>query len=79
MSWANWAILSLAVAISGALAFGVFYLFHSSRESTRLVKTLSLRISLSLGLFAFLGLGWQMGWLHPHGLPLQPVHEHEQE
>jgi hypothetical protein len=37
-------------------------------DSSRMVKALTIRIVLSVALFAFLILAWAFGWIQPHGL-----------
>ena len=64
------AILSLIVV---SLFSGMFFLLRDRGQSTRMVKALTVRIVLSLVLFALLMIGYWAGWLHPHGL-LPPRH-----
>lgn len=35
-----------------------------------MVRALTIRISLSVALFLFVLVSWQMGWIQPSGLPL---------
>ena len=64
------AILSLIIV---SLFSGMFFLLRDRGQSTRMVKALTVRIVLSLVLFALLMIGYWAGWLHPHGL-LPPRH-----
>jgi heme/copper-type cytochrome/quinol oxidase subunit 4 len=52
------------------LAQGMYFLAKDdgSRDKTRVVKTLTRRIVLSLLLFGFLILGYFTGLIQPHGL-----------
>ncbi len=40
-------------------------------RSNGMVKALALRVGLSIALFAFILLGYKMGWIHPTGVPLK--------
>ncbi|HVA56123.1 MAG TPA: twin transmembrane helix small protein [Gammaproteobacteria bacterium] len=66
-------ILVILSAIIVSLFSGMYYLLRDRGQSTRMVKALTVRIVLSLILFALLMLGYWAGWLHPHGL-LPPRH-----
>jgi hypothetical protein len=39
-------------------------------KSHRMVNALALRVGLSVALFLFILLAWQLGWIHPTGLPV---------
>jgi len=59
----------LLIIILVSLAQSLFYLINDKgNESKRTVKTLTLRIGLSLLLFVFLIIAGFMGWIQPHGL-----------
>ncbi|HVC28692.1 MAG TPA: twin transmembrane helix small protein [Gammaproteobacteria bacterium] len=66
-------ILVILSAIIVSLFSGMYFLLRDRGRSTRMVKALTVRIALSLILFALLMLGYWAGWLHPHGL-LPPRH-----
>ena len=66
-------ILIILSAIIVSLFSGMYFLLRDRGQSTRMVKALTVRIALSLILFALLMLGYWAGWLHPHGL-LPPRH-----
>ena len=61
-------ILVILSIIIVSLFSGVYFLLHDRGQSTRMVKALTVRIVLSLVLFALLMIGYWTGWLHPHGL-----------
>ncbi len=61
------AIIAL-FAIIGSLASGMFFLVKDKGQSERTAKALTLRIGLSVALFAFLMLAVALGWIQPHGL-----------
>jgi hypothetical protein len=62
-------ILVILAAILASLFSGMFFMIKDKGESTRNVKALSIRIGLSLFLFALLVLAYFMGWISPN-----PVH-----
>ncbi len=53
-----------------SLGQGMYYLAKDDgdEDQTRVVRTLTVRIALSLILFALLILGYLFGFLQPHGL-----------
>ena len=63
-------IILALLAIIASLGFALHYLYkdRGAAHSSRTVKALTTRISLSLVLFALLILLYKAGVLHPHGL-----------
>ncbi|MGH8378874.1 MAG: twin transmembrane helix small protein [Gammaproteobacteria bacterium] len=61
-------ILVILFIIIVSLFSGLYFMLHDHGESTRTVKALTVRITISLILFALLMIGYWMGWLHPHSL-----------
>lgn len=66
-------ILVILFIIIVSLFSGLYFMLHDRGQSTRTVKALTVRITISLILFALLMIGYWTGWLHPHGL-LPPHH-----
>ena len=62
-------IIVIFFAILVSLFSGVFFMIRDKGQSTRSVKALSIRIGLSLAVFAFLIFAYVMGWISPN-----PVH-----
>jgi membrane associated rhomboid family serine protease len=62
-------IIVVFIAILASLFSGMYFMLHDKSSSTRNVKSLSIRIGLSLALFALLILAYFMGWIRPN-----PVH-----
>lgn len=60
-------ILVVLAAIVTSLALGMFHLVRDERDSKRMVNTLTVRIALSVLLFALLFVAWRMGLMAPHG------------
>jgi len=65
-------IVFVFLAILASLAYGMFYLIHDKGQSPRTVKALTWRISLSIGLFILLIVGYAAGIVKPHGLVPDP-------
>lgn len=66
-------IVLILLVIVGSLGTALVYLVKDRTRSPRTVKALTVRISLSVGLFILLLLAYGVGLLRPHGLPkVQP-------
>jgi hypothetical protein len=65
-----WLVLLVSLAaIVASLGFGLFHLSRGGPEdSRRLARALTIRITVSLVLFALLMLAWHFGLIAPHGL-----------
>ncbi|MCB1868529.1 MAG: twin transmembrane helix small protein [Gammaproteobacteria bacterium] len=63
-------IILVFLVIVGSLIQGMYYLSKDggSQNKVRLVRALTVRISLSFVLFFMLLLSYFLGWIHPHGL-----------
>jgi hypothetical protein len=60
-------IIAALLLIIGSLFSALFYLIKDKGQGTRTVRALTLRISMSIGLFLLLMIGYAMGWIgHPH-------------
>ena len=61
------------LAIVGALALAGRAMLKDGRDgaakSNRMVHALALRVGLSIALFAFILIAYQMGWIQPTGIP----------
>ena len=62
-------IILLILTILASLTSGMFFLVRDRGESTRTVKSLTVRITLSIILFVLLIIGFASGLIQPHGLP----------
>ncbi|MGC8518781.1 MAG: twin transmembrane helix small protein [Steroidobacteraceae bacterium] len=64
-------LLSLG-AIIASLGSGLFHLARGKPEdSGKMVRALTIRITLSVALFALLMLAWYAGLITPHGFALR--------
>jgi hypothetical protein len=64
-------VLVAIVAVLGSA--GVAMLRRPSQDKphdTRMARALALRVLLSIALFVFILLAWQLGWIQPSGLPV---------
>ena len=59
-------VIGLFIVILVCLGFAVAA--FRRKDSRALLKALTLRVSLSVLLFALLLLAWHLGWIAPHGL-----------
>lgn len=64
-------------AILGSLGVALVFMLKRSPDtaqlgtSKRMAWALALRVGLSILLFVLVLTGYQLGWLHPSGLPLR--------
>ena len=63
-------ILFLLFLILLSLAMGMFYLLKDKGGSTRTLTSLKFRVTLSVILFVMLIVGFKLGWIKPHSLPM---------
>jgi hypothetical protein len=61
-------ILLVLAAIIASLGSGLFHLVKDEGQSKRMVNALTVRIALSVLLFALLFVAWKGGLITPHGV-----------
>lgn len=61
-------IVAVLLAIVASLGAGLFFLLRDGSDSRRMVKALTLRITLSVALFVLLLIAWASGLIQPHGI-----------
>lgn len=61
-------VMILLFAIFISLTLGMVFLVQDKGNSERTVRSLTVRIALSLLLFALLIVGFATGMIHPHGI-----------
>lgn len=61
-------IIFVMILIAGSLFSGLIFLIRDTGNSKRAIKALTLRIGISLLLFIFLFIAYQLGLIKPHGL-----------
>jgi hypothetical protein len=72
-------IVLVLFAIIGSLASGLVFLIKDKGHSERTVKALTVRIALSVSLFALLMIGYAVGLVKPHGIYPQGPSAHSVE
>ena len=55
-------VIAIFIAIVVSLFSALFFVYKDRSGSTRALKALTIRVALSVGLFAFLMLGYYLGW-----------------
>ncbi len=61
-------VVLVLLAIVASLASGMLFLVKDKGQTERTAKALTVRIVLSVSLFALLMLSIAAGWLKPHGI-----------
>jgi len=66
-------IMKIVVAIAfililASLASALIFLMKDKGKSNRTVHALALRVGLSIALFLFILIAYQLGWIHPTGI-----------
>jgi hypothetical protein len=61
-------IVLVLAAIVASLATGLFHMVQDEGQSKRMVNALTVRIALSVLLFALLFIAWRGGLIAPHGI-----------
>lgn len=66
--WLKIIVVLAFIGIVVSLASGMFYLVNDKGDSRRTLRALTLRIGLSIGLFAFLMILVAFDVIEPHGV-----------
>lgn len=61
-------IVALMIGIVIALGSGLYGILFKKEKSEQTVKSLTVRIGLSIGVFILLLVAYFLGWIQPHGL-----------
>ena len=61
-------VLALLAAVVVSLFSGLFFLNRDQGSSGRMVRALTVRITLSVLLFIVLLIAWRTGAIQPHGI-----------
>ena len=61
-------VIATLVAIVISLGHALFSMTSGPTDSKRMVRALTIRVALSIALFAFLMIGWYFGLIEPHGM-----------
>lgn len=66
-------VMALVLVVAALAGAGVFMLRKggtAAERDSRMARALALRVGLSIALFLFILLSWQLGWIQPTGLPI---------
>ena len=66
--WIKIIIISMLVLIVASLASAMFSMLKGKDNSADTIRSLSIRIGLSIALFIFLMIASALGWIEPHGV-----------
>lgn len=61
-------VLACLIGIVVSLGSGMYHLMTDKGDSKKMVKALTVRVGLSVGLFILLLIAWSQGLIEPHGL-----------
>ena len=61
-------VIIALLLIVASLGSALFYLLRRRDDPERMVKALTVRVALSIGLFLLLMAGYYFGWIGPRGL-----------
>lgn len=59
-------IVGMLLAVIGSLGHALYSMASGPANSARMVKALTVRITLSVALFALLFVAWGLGLIEPH-------------
>jgi hypothetical protein len=62
----RYVVIAILLLIVASLASAAVFMMRDRGNSKRMVKALAIRVGLSVGLFAFLMLGYWLGWFRGH-------------
>ena len=62
------AVISIFFFILFSLGIALFAFVKKDRDSDKMIKALTFRIALSIGLLIFIMIGASMGLIAPHGM-----------
>lgn len=61
-------VIGLLIAIVASLGNALFHLATGKGDSRKMLRSLTIRVALSVALFALLMLAWRIGLIAPHGV-----------
>ena len=65
----KWLVILCLVAIVVSMASALLYLFRGGEGgSSKMLRALTIRVTISVGLFVFLMLSYKLGWIGPQGV-----------
>lgn len=65
----RWLVILCLVAIVVSMASALLYLFRGGEGgSSKMLRALTVRVAISVGLFVFLMLSYKLGWIGSQGV-----------
>jgi hypothetical protein len=64
----RWLVILCLVAIVVSMASALVFLYRDRHGSKRMLRALTLRVALSVGLFIFLMVSYKLGYIGPGGV-----------
>jgi predicted permease len=64
-------VIAVFIGILVSLGSALYQLSRSGGDSKKMVRSLAIRVGLSIALFLLLMAAWYAGLIAPHGLPVQ--------
>lgn len=65
----RWLVILCLVAIVVSMASALLYLFRGGEGgSSKMLRALTIRVTISVGLFLFLMVSYKLGWIGPQGV-----------
>jgi len=61
-------VIALLLTVIFSLGSALYHFSKKGGDSDKMLKSLTWRIGLSIGIFILLLIGQAMGWITPHGL-----------
>jgi formate/nitrite transporter FocA (FNT family) len=61
-------VIAALAAIVISLGSALYHLSSNQGNPQKMVRALTVRVGLSVGLFLLLLLAWKLGYIHPHGV-----------
>ncbi|HEV7431400.1 MAG TPA: twin transmembrane helix small protein [Steroidobacteraceae bacterium] len=61
-------VMLVLAAIVVSLGVALFQLSTGRGDSGNMLRSLTVRIGLSVALFVLLMVAWRLGWIRPHGV-----------
>jgi hypothetical protein len=59
-------VFVLLAAIVSSLGIGLYHLSSGKGDSNKMLRALTIRITLSILLFVLLMIAWRLGWISPN-------------
>lgn len=68
----KWIIAFAFLGIAASMVSAMIFLIRDQGKTRNVVRALTVRISLSVVLFALIWFSYHMGWIEPTGIPMRP-------